>query len=212
MRYLKKYILPVIVTLFYFHGNGQIPDSIPSVVLDFYGSSEYSNKINDKAPVETLQFGQLSGIWYCSGFMPDPLGKVDKVSFKAFWAWKYILDGYGVQDFFYQGKNEFLYWDYFKRDASLTQLRVFNTSKKIWEVAFITNRGGEIPGNVFGIFTAKEHAGELIMEPSQKNSDKLTRIVFYDFTETSFEWRAEISTDSGKSWTVTTRLSGKRMQ
>jgi hypothetical protein len=47
----------------------------------------------------------------------------------------------------------------------LTQLRVFNTSRKVWVIAFITNNGGEIPGRMFGTFTATEKAGEVIMEP-----------------------------------------------
>ncbi|MEP1096043.1 MAG: hypothetical protein ABJG78_13095 [Cyclobacteriaceae bacterium] len=192
---------------------GQVPDSIPSAVLDFYGSSASSNRVNEKAPSETIQFGQLAGIWYCSGFMPDPMGKVDKVPFKAFWGWKYILDGYGVQDFFYQGKNEFLYWDYFKRDMSLTQLRVFDPTENMWKISFITSGAGEIPGGkVFGTFTAKDESGELRMESPQQNPDKLSRIIFYDIKDNSFEWRTETSTDSGKSWTVTTTLSGRRVK
>ena len=138
--------------------------------------------------------------------------KVDKVPYKAFWAWKYILDGYGVQDFFYQGENEFLYWDYFKRESMLTQLRVFNTSDKAWEIAFITNNGGEIPGRMFGTFTATEKAGELIMEPPQQNAVNLRRIVFFDITNNSFEWRSESSTDSGKTWKVNITLSAKRVK
>ena len=67
--------------------------------------------------------------------------------------------------FFCQGENKYLYWDYFKRGSMLTQLRVFNTSRKVWVIAFITNNGGEIPGRMFGTFTATEKAGEVIMEP-----------------------------------------------
>jgi len=144
--------------------------------------------------------------------MPDPLGKVDKVPIKAFWAWKYILDGYGVQDYFYQGENEFLFWNYFKRDSILTQLRVYDPTDNMWKISFITNNGGEIPGKMFGTFNAKEQSGELIMEPSERNSDKLSRIVFFDITANSFEWKSETSTDSGKSWTVISTLSAKRIK
>ena len=67
--------------------------------------------------------------------------------------------------FFCQGENKYLYWDYFKRVSMLTQLRVFNTSRKVWVIAFITNNGGEILGRMFGTFTATEKAGEVIMDP-----------------------------------------------
>lgn len=191
---------------------GQATDSIPASVVDFYGDSATSNKVHEFAPVETVQFGQLAGIWYCTGFMQDPLGKVDTVPYEAYWAWKYILDGYAVQDYFFQGKNEFRYWDYFKRGTSLTQLRVFDTKESQWKIAFITDNGGKMPGRFFGTFTAKMQDGELIMEPSSQNPDKLSRIVFYDMGENSFEWRSESSEDAGKTWIVTIRLSGKRLQ
>ena len=191
---------------------GGTNDDIPVQVLRFFGDKNQSIKSNENSPIETEQFGQFAGIWYCSGFQPDPLGKEDEVPYVAFWAWKYILDGYGVQDFFYQGQNEFRYWDYFKRDKSLTQLRVYDTMDGLWKIAFITNSGGTIPGRMFGIYTAKMHGKEIIMEPVSQNTDNMSRVVFYDITNDSFEWKAETSIDSGKSWNTTITLSAKRLE
>ncbi|MEO9850168.1 MAG: hypothetical protein ABJH72_12690 [Reichenbachiella sp.] len=207
-----KITFPLIAILFCFQLYGQIPDSIPAPVLDFYGSGVYANQINDRAPVETRQFGQLNGIWYCTGTMPDPLGKVDKVTYTAFWAWKYILDGYGVQDFWFQGKNEFLYWNYFKRDMMLTQLRVYDTKEKIWKVAFINNNAGEVPGRMFGTFTAQEQAEGVVMDFMPRDTTNMNRIIFFDITEESFEWRVENSKDSGETWKVMSTISAKRMK
>jgi len=42
------------------------------------------------------------------------------------------------------------------------------------------------------------------MEPPQQNTVNLRRIVFFDITDNSFEWRSESSADSGKTWEVNT--------
>lgn len=212
IKHSKILHLILILTFSTYQLRGQVPDSIPTPVLEFYGDSEFSNQSNEQAPSETHQFGQLAGIWYCTGFQLDPLGKVDKVPYKAYWAWKYILNGYGVQDYFYQGRNEFRYWDYFKRDLSLTQLRVYDTIESLWKIAFIKDSAGKIPGKMFGTFTAKMLGDELIMEPGSQNTDTKNRIVFYDISENSFEWKAEKSDDSGKTWTVSMSLSAKRVK
>jgi hypothetical protein len=212
MNYSK--ILPILflVTFSINQLRAQVPDSIPTPVSDFYSGTELSNQPNEQAPPETKQFGQLTGIWYCSGFQLDPVGKVDQVPYKAFWAWKYILDGYGVQDYFYQGQNEFRYWDYFKRGLSLTQLRVYDPVDSLWKIAFIKDSAGKIPGKMFGTFTAKMQGDELIMEPDAQNTEVKSRIVFYGMSENSFEWKAEKSDDSGKTWTVLMSLSAKRIK
>ena len=212
MKHSNFLVLLFILALSTSQVSGQIPDSIPTPVLEFYQTPAISQNPNELAPPETQQFGQLAGIWYCSGFQIDPVGKVDSVPYKAFWAWKTILDGYGVQDYFYQGKNEFLYWNHFKRDLSLTQLRVYDVTENLWKIAFITDAAGKIPGKVFGTFTAQMQGAELIMEPSTQNADVKTRIVFYDFAKNSFEWKTEKSVDDGKTWTVVMALSATRIQ
>jgi len=103
---------------------------------------------------------------------------------------------------FYQGPDEFLYWDYFKRDAILTQLRVFNPTLGVWSIAFIKNGGDEFSGNIFGSFSAQLQGDELIMDYVLSDAVRRTRIVFYEITDDSFPWRSETTEDSGESWTI----------
>jgi hypothetical protein len=65
---------------------------------------------------------------------------------------------------------------------------------------------------IIGTFTATEKAGELIMEPPQQNTVNLRRIVFFDITNNSFEWRSASSEDSGKTWKVSRSLSATRVK
>lgn len=190
----------------------QVPDSIPSPVLDFYDLAKVIKTPNPKAPKAVEQFGQLYGIWYCEGTMPDPLGQVEQVTYHAFWAWKYILDGYGVQDFWYQGKNEWPYWKYFQRDLMLTQLRVYDTQDSTWYISFINNNAREVPGRVFGNFTARAEGMDMVMDFVPQDSANLKRIVFYDITDESFMWRMENSKDDGNTWTVRSTISAVRVR
>lgn len=186
----------------------QTAESIPTTVLNFYGDSA---TVNPRAPIETRQFGQLKGIWYCTQYNKDSVSGEFKVFSKAYWAWKYILDGYGVQDFWFQGENEIPYYKYFKRNMMLTQIRVYDTEEKLWKIAYINNNAGEIPGSMFGRFTAKGEGDEVTMYFEPNDAEILRRIIFYDVTDESFQWRVEVSNDLGKSWEVTWKIEGTKL-
>lgn len=186
----------------------QSTDTIPAAVTDFY---KVMVKPNPRAPAETAQFGQLEGIWYCQGYEPDESGGL-KPSGTAYWAWKYILDGYGVQDLWYQGKNESLYYDFFKRELMLTQIRVYDVNKKQWKVAFINNHAGEVPGRMFGLFSAYAEGDDVIMDFEPRDPELLKRIVFYDIKQKSFQWKVEVSQDEGKTWKLTSYINATRLK
>lgn len=186
----------------------QSADTIPGAVKAFYG---LPIKPNPKAPSETAQFGRLEGIWHCKGFEPDGNGGL-KPSGSAYWAWKYILDGYGVQDFWYQGENESQYWSYFKRELMLTQLRIYDVNEKIWKIAFINNNAGEVPGRMFGLFTAQANGDDMVMQFEPQEPELLKRIVFYDIDQESFKWKVEVSQDKGETWKRTSYISATRIK
>ncbi|MEP5614185.1 MAG: hypothetical protein ABJP45_18170 [Cyclobacteriaceae bacterium] len=210
MPYLKTSCF-LLCALLCVRATGQIPDSIPPPVLTFYGESSSSWEANDMAPSEMNEFGRLVGIWYCSGTTPDPQGGDEILPYNGFWAWKYILDGYGMQDFFFQGENEFLYWKYFKRDLALTQIRSYDPNEKIWKITYITNNADQT-GNVYGTFTAKSEGDDMIMKPPKTGTRSEARVIFSEITENSFEWRAESSTDDGKTWVVGATMSAKKLK
>ncbi len=191
---------------------GYAQDEIPKAVLNFYGPDEQRQELNPNAPAETKQFGQFDGIWYCTEQMPDPdTGELKETS-TAYWAWKYILGGYGVQDFHYQGKNESPFWIYFKRDLILTQIRIYDPREEVWKVAFINNHAGQGPARVFGRFTAYGDGDDVIMDWDPQDPANLKRITFYDIERESFEWKVENSVDEGKTWKLLSRISAKRLQ
>lgn len=188
--------------------SAQSVDDIPQAVKEFY---ETESTINKRAPTETAQFGQLSGIWYCTQYKRNAESQEFEEDSRAYWAWKYILDGYGVQDFWYQGEKETPYHKFFQRDLMLTQIRVYDTKEEVWKIAFINNNAGEGPGRIFGLFTAKADGDEVVMEWDPQDPDDLKRIIFYDITEDSFSWRVEQSKDAGESWAVTWKISADKL-
>lgn len=187
---------------------GQDRESVPEAVEAFY-DLQYS--VNDRAPEEVKQFGQLSGVWYCTQYKLNAETNEYEEDSRAYWAWKYILDGYAVQDFWYQTEKESPYYKFFQRDLMLTQLRVWDVKEEIWKIAFINNNAGIGPGRSFGLFKAYAQGDEVVMEFDPQEPDNFRRITFFDMTDDSFEWKAERSTDSGETWSETWKISARKI-
>ncbi len=194
--------------IFCLNGSAQSIEDVPQAVKQFY-NLQYT--INDRAPEEVAQFGQLSGVWYCIQSKYNQESQEFEEDSRAYWAWKYILDGFCVQDFWYQGEKETPYYKFFKRDLMLTQLRVYDPVEKIWNVAFINNNNRVGPGSVFGLFKAYAKGDEVIMEFEPQEPENYRRITFYDINDETFEWKAEQSKDEGKTWNVTWKISAKKI-
>ncbi len=207
MKFNRLLIL-VVASFFGLRGLAQSAEEVPKAVKEFY-DLQYS--VNERTPEEVAQFGQLNGVWYCTQYKLNQESKEFEVDSKAYWAWKYILDGYCVQDFWYQGEKETPYYKFFKRDLMLTQLRVYDPEEKIWNVAFINNNNREGPGRVFGLFKAYAEGDEVIMDFEPQDPENYRRITFYDITDETFEWKAELSKDEGKTWNVTWKISAKKI-
>ena len=59
-------------------------------------------------------------------------------------------------------------------------------------------------------FEAVYENGAIVMTPVVQTSP-LSRIVFYDMTEDTFEWKRETSED-GTAWTATFQIKGRRIR
>ena len=191
---------------------GEIELKKYSDLIDFMNVGEKPfGEINEKAPAETLQFGQLAGIWeientawfqgkwYCC--------------WRAAWGFKYILDGYGVQDYWMQLEEDLPPpMKQIARNSSLSQLRVYSKKDKKWSVSWISNGAGETGGSDYGRFEAFKKDDEMIMIPPKIEGKPLSRIIFYDIKKDSFMWRSEISEDEGKTWQPRTYIKATRIK
>ena len=184
-----------------------VPAPVRSFIGDGYGVA------HPDAPPELAEFGQLVGLWRTEAEMRRQDG-VWVRSAPGTWAWKYVLGGFAVSDLFYQGADNLpAYMANLARDYLLTANRIYDVRQEKWQVAWMANGAGEVPGADFGTFTAVWTDGQLVMSsPPEDGAYGLQQVVFYDISADSFRWKSEYSTDEGKTWNTVMRIQATRIQ
>lgn len=178
-----------------------------TVISDFISNNADApfGKIHPEAPPETKQFGQLAGVWQCTNF-----AYVNGQWFSgwpATWVWKYSLDGFAVQDLWFQKREDLPPTSTLNRAVAGTNIRIYNPQKKKWEIAWFTNGS-----NSMSRLEAEFKNNEIVMTPLPVEGKPLRRIVFYEIAKDSFQWRSERSADGGETWSANFRIEGKRIR
>jgi len=164
-----------------------------------------------EAPGETDQFGQLVGLWKARQEMSAGDGNWNVIG-GGYWAWKYALDGFAVQDLWYQGSNALPpYLSGFGRDYLLSTMRLFDVQSRRWQVSWMSNGAGKSPGSDFGTFEAVHAEGQIVMTSPPDPRFGQQRVVFSEITEDTFTWVSEYSRDDGHTWTAMMRMKMDRV-
>ena len=163
--------------------------------------------LHDKAPERSRDFARLVGVWD----VEQELRKRDGTwagTWPGVWVWKHAIDGFAVQDLFYQPKDALPpYMVSFGRDYLLTAMRIYDVRSKRWNVA---NGAGLTPGLDFGTFEASSDDGRLVMTSPGSSEMGKQRVVFSEITESSFLWESEFSSDGGDTWQTVMRVKATR--
>ncbi len=166
-------------------------------------------ELHDEAPEQTLQFGQLVGLWRVEVEMRTQKGEW-VASAPGVWAWKYSLGGFAVSDLFYQSADQLpSYMSTLGRDYLLSANRIFEAGSGTWRVAWMANGAGQVMGADYGTFAAEMTEGELVMS-SEGGGFGMQRVVFSDLSESSFRWESQYSQDGGKTWNAVMRMVATR--
>lgn len=163
-------------------------------------------RLNPQAPPETEHWGRLAGEWDCITEARLPSGNWVKVG-KAKWLWKYILDGFAVQDLWFQKWIDLrATLASVNRDVVGTNIRMYLPAEDRWEAVWLTN--GK---NTTSRFEAISDEEKIVMTGEHAQGG-LARITFFNITQDNFDWKSERSQDEGASWTETLRIHGKRLR
>jgi len=162
-------------------------------------------RLHPQAPAETEHWGRLAGEWDCTLDFYSNNTWLKNVG-RAKWIWKYTLDGFAVQDLWFQR------WidappaaAVQNRDFAGINFRMYLPAENRWEAVWFTNNG-----NTTSRFDATSSEEKVVMTGTTPTG--LSRITFFDITDTTFEWKSETSTDGGETWQETTRIHGKRVK
>jgi len=168
-------------------------------------------RLHPEAPPETVQFGQLAGVWrvvthaYFNGEWYS--------GWPAFWVWKYTIDGFGIEDLWYQREEDLAPpIAELGRAFQILNLRVYDPTKQHWRVTWISNADGVAGRSSFGSFDGMAENDHIVMTPPKVEGESLRRVTFSDITDETFTWTSEVSEDGGGTWESTLRLEAKRVE
>lgn len=185
-----------------------------SVISDFISdNSEYPfGRLHPDAPPETEQFGQLVGVWECMN-VANVNGQWI-AGWPATWVWKYILDGFAVQDLWFQAEENLPPPSAnLGHDLAGTNVRIYLPARQKWEIAwFVNSKNANGQSNSTLYIEAEYKDGQIIMHPKNQSGDRIRRIVFHNITQDSFDWKSEISEDGGETWQAQFKIEAKRLR
>ncbi|MEM9075391.1 MAG: hypothetical protein AAGC43_00050 [Bacteroidota bacterium] len=179
-----------------------VPKKFQKIIKNFANADDklpWGEK-NDRAPKGLNQFGKIIGLWRVQNESMDRKGNWSQPK-TAFWAFKYIMDGYAIQDLYLKSNDGIL--------GGLTQIRAYNRNQNNWTIKSISFSSSLDPMDHVD-FVATEKEGVMIMKGQDKTDNKL-RISFYDFKQNSFKWKIEYYIKELEKWLEVGRISAKRM-
>jgi hypothetical protein len=161
---------------------------------------------NPAAPPETEQFGRLAGIWDVEmairrddGSWPEADGLLH-----AEWRFRYILDGWAVQDEWIAPAPH-VPVEAGPRQLG-TNIRIYDPEAGHWEIAWISNTQ-----QTLSTLEAVVEEGDIVMTGTHA-SGLPQRVTFYDVTDDSFEWTLEIQGmgEDPDAWLEVARIHADR--
>lgn len=160
--------------------------------------SETAEGLSPDAPPETEVLGKLIGTWDVEQWFMTTDGTWSDTRRYAKWKWYYILDGQAIQ-------NDWIIIDSLNNEHTTgTNIRIYNPGEKQWYMAWIDKNYRRLAP-----FTAVNDSGKVIMDGTNARGRHIKNI-FYNITDNEFDWRQEWTFDEGKTWTVVTKIHGRR--
>lgn len=141
------------------------------------------------------QFGRYLGNWNIEDSQLSDDGSEWLPGDGAQWNFVCIGNGTAIQDFWIPTGG-----------GVGTNLRTYNAETKSWDIAWtFTGMAG------FAHIQAKEDdSGNIVMQYKNPLPDPLRRITFFPPTENGWNWKLEVSSDSGETWLEVYRISATR--
>lgn len=189
-------------------------EEVPSTVKDFLANSdEYPfGKKHELAPGEIEHIGKLAGMWYCDVFI-NKNGSWVKGK-PAIWTFKYTLDGFAIEDLWYKTlENSPPFVQSLGHDFSGVNVRLYDPYSKEWKAMWFTNAiTSDTTNTLVNTYTATSTDEEFVMMRDDLRGAQRAKITFHNMQEKYFDWKNEVSSDSGKTWKVSFRIEGRKIK
>lgn len=133
-------------------------------------------KRNPKAPIQLDEFSFMIGVCDCIDSIRTK--KNEWISFPSIWEGKYFLNGYAIQDNYFNGENP------------TSNLRFFDPTTNTWKVTYTQFARGYFVGTWEG----KKQGNNIVLYQEQKSSSGkkvINRLTFYNISDTGYDWVSE---------------------
>ena len=127
---------------------------------------------NPDAPPELQQFDFMVGEFDCEEATRSRDGSWNE--FKAIWNARYFLNGYGIQD---------VYWN---PRFSTTNLRIFDPAVGRWKVTYF-----KMPRYGSGVWEGKKEGDKIILRndpPGEQGTRRISILTFSNIRSDGFDW------------------------
>lgn len=146
-------------------------------------------------------FERLLGSWALSvTYAP---GTAHAATYSGEWHFARILEGRAIQDV----------WRVVAPDSAAGTLRGYGTTVRLFDTtlgAWRSTWHGPLGGAVVR-FIGRPVDGEIHLVPEDASPEEQFRWVFHEITAETFRWRAESSTDRGRTWVVQQQMHARRI-
>ena len=155
---------------------------VTDIAADHEPSPAYPfGRANPSGPPQQTQFDFMLGENDCQDqmLMRDGSWK----HYKAIWNATYFLNGFGVQDRYWNG------------EFATSNIRLFDSQKGVWRVTFF-----RMPGYTTGTWEGGMVGDQMVLTRETTDSSgtvAVSRLVFFNMGREGFQWQAEIQTQNG---------------
>ena len=180
--------------------------SIALASLKNGGNSFQPGSMAEGAPPELMHWGKLVGQWSTKeeGLKPD--GSAWQDSKGADWDFFWAYNGWGIQDNYTSPPLSEVLDDESKRQRGIN-LRIYNPTEKKWVLTWLT-----VSSKKSLAISALSTDDSVVMLTDEPNAQgKHTRYTFFDMTESTFEWKMELSPDK-ENWREVYRIHATKKQ
>jgi len=114
----------------------------------------------------------------------------------ASWSFRALHDGSGLEDAWMSYSN-----DGQTPSGYANGLRKFDVSTKQWQASWLSSSQAKLI-----YFSGREENGSVIFTTTEEDKGRLTRHVFSNIKQNSFNWQIEWSKDKGDNWLTVYRV------
>jgi len=156
--------------------------------------------LNPHAPKQTIEFGQLVGLWDCvsKDLVENKGGAKTWYTNKAKWKWEYILGGHAILNRWWQEDTS---PNPITKEYFASGVFIVNPKTSLWEVVIMNSR----PHKLSPKFQASYNDSEITMHDGTGK----WLVTFFEIKENSFEWKYEVLNENNE-WKSISKISAVR--